>query len=322
NAHSPAFGLIAAGELLCTIAILNVVIGQIRAERDMATRLATHKHLFGSSFFVLLIVDLVGVILAVTANFPYHLQELLTPFLALKSAFALVLAIDALVIRLILSHTSMGGPTSFISNDHAYRSGLQPRTPYNTYQTASAYASGGGISITSVDRRLSGWKGREGSKGGSFVGGYGVISPGVSGNRSMNGGEDGYGPTTGSSPRGSAIVESPRSLVAGGEMVEVGKGGFASRTGSVISVKEGGGWASRTTSVSGSVGGMASRTASVNSVIGRSGPESARSGVDSRSSSPVVSPALTPLPSAVTLENGLQRTPLAPLGEERREESS
>ncbi|KAJ3029602.1 hypothetical protein HDV00_009530 [Rhizophlyctis rosea] len=349
--HSPAFGLTAAAELLCTIAILTVVVHQIRSERDMATRLATHKHLFGSSFFVLLIVDLVGVMLAITSNLAPDLQELLAPFLAIKSAFALILASDNLVIKLILQHgAGRAPPSAFTSNDSSYRSGNAPRTPYNTYQTASAMGSLGTVSISSVDRRFSGGKGKE--KSGTYGGAYGVVSR----NGTLNGGEDSpiyvnmihQPPSARTSTVEPQSPQSPRMAGIGGvvgnaEMIErkdagAGMGSRAgsvvgstmasgtespapsrttsvngsSRPSSLVGSTTGGGWASRNTSVTGSMsgGGGGSGYASRSTSVNS---VVGRNNPDSRSSSP----ALTASPSPAfgpSEPNFLARLP--PLGEE------
>ena len=98
-AHFPVYTLIAVAEMILTIFILYVVINQIRSETDMSARHATHKHLFRSSVFILLVVDLIGICLAITSvlnkpttkeESPNPLAGIMQPFLGLKCAFALV----------------------------------------------------------------------------------------------------------------------------------------------------------------------------------------------------------------------------------------
>ncbi|KAJ3061000.1 hypothetical protein HK102_009288 [Quaeritorhiza haematococci] len=118
--HVPAFSIIALGGLICSVGIIHVIRRQ--AVVNQSSTFA--RTLFNSSLFLLLIVDLVTVVLAIMSalqpssstgapheelpNHPQTWRELFQPLLILKSAFALILAVDSLVVKQAVHQTSLG----------------------------------------------------------------------------------------------------------------------------------------------------------------------------------------------------------------------
>ncbi|KAJ3299705.1 hypothetical protein HK104_007633 [Borealophlyctis nickersoniae] len=137
NAHTPAFALLALAEGLLTIIIIVVISGQIRGEHSMSVGMATRKRLVRSSFFVLLLIDIVGVMLAVSSSFQSPaLQSLMAPFLALKSASALILATDAVILK-TGAIGSQGLSSNELSSVRTPHSGGPPRRGPTSFQPPS-----------------------------------------------------------------------------------------------------------------------------------------------------------------------------------------
>ncbi|RKO88366.1 hypothetical protein BDK51DRAFT_49263 [Blyttiomyces helicus] len=90
NLHTPAFAVTAAAEAIPSIMLIRFVWKEVRADSG-GLRVGTHKHLFKSSFFVLLLVDLSAIMLAIVSAFPSdRSQEVLSLFLNIKGCFALI----------------------------------------------------------------------------------------------------------------------------------------------------------------------------------------------------------------------------------------
>ncbi|KAJ3291270.1 hypothetical protein HK104_006213 [Borealophlyctis nickersoniae] len=100
NAHTPAFAIIAVAEGLLTCTILFLMYRQAQREQTISVGAPMRKRLVQSSMFVLLLVDFVGMMLAITSSFQSDaLQSLVKPFLALKSCSALILGVDAIILK-------------------------------------------------------------------------------------------------------------------------------------------------------------------------------------------------------------------------------
>ncbi|KAJ3079490.1 hypothetical protein HK102_003745 [Quaeritorhiza haematococci] len=97
-AHTPAFALIAVGSLICSVGIIIA----INKQRFLTPKNTTSflSSLFKSSLFILLMVDLVTILLTIAVSFESDVgQRILRPFLLIKSGFAMILAIDAVVMK-------------------------------------------------------------------------------------------------------------------------------------------------------------------------------------------------------------------------------
>eukprot|EP00121_Abeoforma_whisleri_P000232 Awhi_evm1s209 len=102
KAHFPAFACLAVTELILTIVIL--VICRKKQKEENGTSL--FSILLTSNLFTLIVVDGIGIFLAISSfvgDESEVFSALITPLNVLKSSFPLLLAVDALVVKILNS---------------------------------------------------------------------------------------------------------------------------------------------------------------------------------------------------------------------------
>ncbi|KAG4105221.1 hypothetical protein H8356DRAFT_978619 [Neocallimastix lanati (nom. inval.)] len=117
--HTCAFLVIAVADIICTISILYYVNKHNRQNVTYANNI--DHYIQRSSYFTLIFVDLIGIILAFfnfttavfNTNFP---SSYINPFQAIKSSFILILACDAMVFKYSVVNSSKSQTNYYNTN--------------------------------------------------------------------------------------------------------------------------------------------------------------------------------------------------------------
>jgi len=101
RAHGYSFMTMAVAEFSCTL----LLIKSLRLDYEIAKRKGHNGTIYSysiqSSYFILLVIDIVGFILAILSIFyNYTVKAFLVVFHCLKSNFILILAVDALILKI------------------------------------------------------------------------------------------------------------------------------------------------------------------------------------------------------------------------------
>jgi len=109
--HSFAFAVMAVADIICTIAILYFVRKHNSQEAVKTTNITNYVK--RSSYVILLCVDIIGVLLAITNSLTEKFHSipgsLVNPFHCIKCSFILILASDALLFKYSVNTSSVHG---------------------------------------------------------------------------------------------------------------------------------------------------------------------------------------------------------------------
>lgn len=123
HAHGYAFSIMAITELICTFFILKKMTKDYKLAKKRGIDGNIYEYSRKSSFFILLIIDFCGFILAILSMFSnYTLEGILKPFHCIKSNFVLILAVDTLIFKLTARRTDASGYYNTSSANKSYAS--------------------------------------------------------------------------------------------------------------------------------------------------------------------------------------------------------
>jgi len=131
--HSVAFSVMAVADLICTFAILYFVKKHNDEEAIKSSNITNYVK--RSSYIILVCVDVVGVLLAVTNFFTEYLNlhpSIVNPLHCIKCSFILILASDALLFKYSVNTSSINESSdNYRYNDNNYSSSYYKNSSLN-----------------------------------------------------------------------------------------------------------------------------------------------------------------------------------------------